>query len=62
MAFKDLEKKTQKELQTLLAQERAKLHGLRTKVSVNQLKDVREVREVRASIAHILTRLQQIAK
>ena len=60
MEFKDLEKKTEKELQKLLAEERASLYELRTKVAVNQLKDVREIREVRTNIARILTRLQQI--
>ncbi len=62
MEFKDLEKKTEKELQKLLAEERASLYELRTKISVNQLKDVREVREVRANIARILTRLQEVTK
>ena len=62
MEFKDLEKKTEAELQKLLKEERAKLYDLRTKVSVNQLKDVREIREVRANIARVLTRLAQVTK
>ncbi|MBT3231066.1 50S ribosomal protein L29 [Candidatus Uhrbacteria bacterium] len=62
MEFKELEKKTEKELQKLLSQERATLYDLRTKVAVNQLKDVREIREVRVSIARILTQLQKVTK
>lgn len=62
MEFKELEKKTEKELQKLLSQERANLYDLRTKVSVNQLKDVREIREVRVNIARILTQLQKVTK
>lgn len=62
MNFKDLTKKTEAQLQKMLSEERAKLYDLRTKVSVNQLKDVREIREVRANIARILTRLQQVTK
>jgi ribosomal protein L29 len=62
MEFKELEKKTEKELQKLLSQERATLYDLRTKVAVNQLKDVREVREVRVNIARILTQLQKVTK
>lgn len=62
MEFKQLEKKTEAELQKLLGQERAKLYELRLKVSVNQLKDVREIREVRKNIAQILTQMQQVTK
>jgi len=62
MEFKDLEKKTEIELQKLVSEERASLYDLRTKVAVNQLKDVREIREVRTNIARILTRLQQLTK
>lgn len=62
MSFKDLHKKSATELQKMLAEERQKLYELRLKVSVNQLKEVRQVRETRKRIAQILTRLSQVAK
>ena len=62
MSFKDLNKKSETELQKMLAEERQKLYDLRLKVSVNQLKEVRQVRETRKRIAQILTRLTQLSK
>jgi ribosomal protein L29 len=59
MEYKDLEKKDNDELMKLLSQERAKLYDLRLKISVNQLKDVREVRETRKTIAQIMTQLKR---
>jgi ribosomal protein L29 len=59
MEYKDLEKKSNDELKKLLFQERAKLYDLRLKISVNQLKDVREVRETRKTIAQIMTQLRR---
>ncbi|EKD46999.1 MAG: hypothetical protein ACD_66C00260G0002 [uncultured bacterium] len=58
--YKDLENKSAKELEKMLSQERAKLYGLRMKLAVNQLKDVREARETRKMIANILTQLQKV--
>ncbi|MCH8049098.1 50S ribosomal protein L29 [Patescibacteria group bacterium] len=60
MEFKDLEKKNEVELKRMLAEERARLHGLRLKLSVNQLKNVREVRKTRKTIAHLSTKLKQL--
>ncbi len=61
MSFKDLNKKSEVELQKMLAEERQKLYELRLKVSVNQLKEVRQVRDTRKRIAQILTRLSQLS-
>jgi len=62
MDFKELEGKSAAELKRMLAEERARLHGLRLKLSVNQLKDVREVRATRKKIAQIITRHSQLMK
>lgn len=58
--YKELENKSEKELEKMLSQERAKLYGLRMKLAVNQLKDVREARESRKMIAKILTQLKKV--
>lgn len=58
--YKELDNKTEKELEEMLSQERAKLYGLRMKLAVNQLKDVREARECRKMVAKILTKLQTV--
>ncbi|MFC1662775.1 50S ribosomal protein L29 [Patescibacteria group bacterium] len=62
MKFKEIENKQETELQRLLAQKREDLREARFKVSNDQLKDVRTVRELRQEIAQILTRLNQLAK
>jgi ribosomal protein L29 len=62
MSFKDLNKKTVTELGKMLAEERQKLYDLRLKISVNQLKEVRQVRVARKNISRILTRLSQLEK
>lgn len=62
MEYKELTQKKESELKKMLAEERAKLHGLRLKLSVNQLKDVREVRTIRKNIAKILTQLSALEK
>lgn len=62
MEFKQLQQKTVAELKKMLAEERAKLHGLRLKLSVNQLSNVREVRAVRKNIAQIRTQITTLEK
>ena len=57
MNFKDLDGKSLKELNGLLAEDRAQLHALRLKRSINQVKDVRELRELRRHIAQLLTKI-----
>ncbi|MCF7860313.1 50S ribosomal protein L29 [Patescibacteria group bacterium] len=55
MEIKELTNKTPAELQKLLAQYREKLRELRFKDSNRQLKNVREIRQVREVIARIFT-------
>lgn len=57
MEFKELKKKTEKELQTMLAESREKLRIARFKDANKQLKNVREIRTMRAVIANVLTLL-----
>lgn len=55
MDLKELKNKTEKELQKLLSESREKLRDLRFKDGNKQLKNVREIRQVKATIAQILT-------
>lgn len=59
MEYKDLEKKSAKELEKMLGEERGNLYELRLKVSVNQLKDIRALRKTKKNIARILTKLSE---
>jgi len=54
--------KPEAELKRLLAESREQLRELRFRVSANQHKDVREVRELRQRIARILTKLKPATK
>ena len=55
MDFKELKTKSEKELQNLLASERSRLLEMRFKDSSKQLKNVRQIRVIRNTIAQILT-------
>lgn len=55
MTFKELTQKTIKELHKLLSESREKLRELRFKDGNKQLKNVREIRQVRKFIAQIFT-------
>lgn len=55
MEIKELKTKTTSELQHLLAQHREKLRELRFKDSNRQLKNIREIRQNRETVARILT-------
>ncbi|MCD4693918.1 50S ribosomal protein L29 [bacterium] len=59
MKFKELQKKEEKDLQEILLKNREKLRELRFKVSHGQLKNVREIREIRKDISNILTALNK---
>ncbi|MBT4857012.1 50S ribosomal protein L29 [Candidatus Uhrbacteria bacterium] len=61
MLFKDLNKKSVTELGKMLSEEKAKLYDLRLKISVNQLKEVRQVRVTRKRIAQLMTRISQLS-
>jgi ribosomal protein L29 len=62
MEFKELNKKDPASLQKLLAETRENLRELRFKDANKQLKDVREIRNARQTIARILTILNKQAK
>lgn len=55
MEFKELINKEKSDLEKLLATDRSKLRELRFKDSNKQLKNIREIRVIRQSIAQILT-------
>ncbi len=54
--------KGRKELESMVAEDRAKLHGYRIKLSVGQMRDVREVREIRQRIARMLTTMSTLTE
>lgn len=60
MKYSDLDGKGEKELRSLLAEERTRLHSHQMRKAVNQLKDVREIREIRQRIAWIMTKLSSL--
>ena len=55
MELKELKKKSEKELHKILAESRDKLRDLCFKDANKQLKNVREIREIRGTIARIFT-------
>ena len=57
MDYRDLQEKTDAELQLLLAEKRIALKDLRFKAASGQLKSVREIRSTRQFIAQLLTLL-----
>ncbi|MCK4554214.1 50S ribosomal protein L29 [Candidatus Parcubacteria bacterium] len=57
MDFKELKKKKESDLHKILAESRDKLRDLRFKDANKQLKNVREIRTVRETIARVLTLL-----
>ncbi|MFH0955642.1 MAG: 50S ribosomal protein L29 [Candidatus Falkowbacteria bacterium] len=59
MEFKELKVKTEKELRQFLGESRDKLRDLRFKDANKQLKNVREIREIKKTIAKILTLLSK---
>jgi ribosomal protein L29 len=55
MKFKELKTKSDKELAKLLTDAKDKLRDLNFKVASKQLKNVREVRDVKTLVARVLT-------
>lgn len=58
MDSQELKNKSASELQTLLSVEQEKLRDLRFKDSNKQLKNVREIRNVKKLIARVFTQLR----
>jgi len=59
MNFVSIQKKSEKELQTILAEKREQLRVARFKVAQRALKNVREIREIRKDIAQLLTAIKK---
>jgi large subunit ribosomal protein L29 len=59
MDLKELKIKGLEELKTLLAEKREKLRDMRFKLALDSHKDVREVREIKKTIARILTLIKE---
>jgi large subunit ribosomal protein L29 len=55
MKLKELKQKNKIELKKLLSESSDKLRDLRFRVASRQLKDVRQIRKVKKTIARILT-------
>lgn len=62
MRYKELDGKAEKELQALIAEGRARIHSLKLSRGMNQLKDVREIREVRKDIARMMMKMSDLKK
>lgn len=60
MKFKELQKEDLNNLHILLADSREKLRELRFKDSNKQLKNVKEISEIKKTIAKILTAINKI--
>lgn len=59
MEMMELRKKSDVELKRLLSSERERLRDLRFRVNAGQLKNVRDIRHCRSTIAQVLTLLKQ---
>ncbi len=57
MNFKELKKKKESDLHKILSESRERLRELRFKDANKQLKNIREIRELRVSVAQVLTLL-----
>ena len=57
MNFKELKKKKESDLHKILFESRERLRELRFKDANKQLKNIREIRELRVSVAQVLTLL-----
>ncbi len=55
MKIKELREKTDQELDAILSSAHKALRELRSKVALKQIKNVREIREKRKTIAKVLT-------
>ncbi len=62
MKFKEIKNRSITELQKLLADSRQKLMELRFKSASGQLKNVREIREIKKTISKVLFLIKQKSK
>ncbi len=62
METKELQEKTETELQRLLADARERVRMLRFGIAAKQVKNIREIRASRKTIAQVLTILSQQKK
>lgn len=62
MKFKELQNKDTSQLHRLLAQYRDDIRQLNFKVASNQLRDVKQLRKTKKTVAKILTLLNQREK
>lgn len=62
MTIKELRQLTETELQKLLAESREKVREMRFRAARRELKNVREVREAKQTIARVLTLLKHAGK
>ncbi|MBI4250155.1 50S ribosomal protein L29 [Candidatus Uhrbacteria bacterium] len=58
MKLRELREKSADELRSILQESRQSLVSLRMKAAASQLKDVRDIRETKKTIARILTLLR----
>lgn len=61
MNIKELQTKSQSELQKMLQESREKLRDLRFKEANKQLKDIRSIRRERLLVARLLTLLNKLS-
>lgn len=59
MEYKDIQKKSDAELKKILAELRGKAYETSLKLTVNQVRNVRDIRKTKKTIAQILTCLKQ---
>ena len=59
MKAKELRKKTEKELEKILKENREKLEKMKIDLSLRKLKNVKEIKMVKKDIARILTILNE---
>ena len=62
MDIKELKQRSDKELNELVASLREKLRGFRFDVAADSLKDVREIRDAKKTLARALTIMTERAK
>lgn len=60
MDFKELQKKTDKELKELLAEKRKALHDFRFGIAGSRVRNVKEGKDLRRDVARILTAINAV--